>query len=126
MQNVDSTAVDVEHLAHQKEGYELRYRNGNNKERSPQRLELDALLVDKQSDYNTEDVVDNGCQNSPDQGPFCQLYESFAHVGSADVGEYLTEGVESLPAEQLADMLMVVACERDQDHEDQRHDGKEK
>ena len=91
---VDNAVVLVQHLAHEQQGYELRYRDGDNEQSTPQSLELDALLVDHQGDYHAEDVVQHGGHDGPDEGPLGQLGEGSALRGCAGGGEDAGEGSE--------------------------------
>ena len=67
----------LEDFLHQKQGYELRYGNHNNKHRTENFFELNPLLVDHQRNDHTQEIVGKRRKKRPNQRP-----EQYAQEGS--------------------------------------------
>ena len=71
-------AVSVEHLRYIQQRDELRYSDRDDKDGSPEFLELDAFLVDQHGDHETDEVIKEGREECPHERPS----ENFQECGT--------------------------------------------
>ena len=66
--NIDCTLI-LQHGSHDEEGYKLGNCNGEYEEESPHSLELGTLTINDHSKDHTQEIVQEGCKDCPDEGP---------------------------------------------------------